>query len=53
MRLTFSIHRFNPDTDRQPHEEDYRLEVGRGMTVLDALIRIKHEQDGALSFRYS
>jgi succinate dehydrogenase / fumarate reductase iron-sulfur subunit len=53
MRLTFSIHRFNPETDRQPHEEDYRLEVGRGMTVLDALIRIKHEQDGALSFRYS
>src|SRR5581483_12131689 len=31
----------------------YRLEVGRGMTVLEALIRIKDEQDGSLSLRYS
>ncbi len=53
MRLTFTIHRFNPELDKHPHEEDYRLEVGRGMTVLDGLIRIKNEQDGALSFRYS
>jgi succinate dehydrogenase / fumarate reductase iron-sulfur subunit len=53
MRLTFSIQRYNPEVDKQPHEEDYRLEVGRGMTVLDGLIRIQHEQDGALSFRYS
>lgn len=53
MRLTFSIQRFHPEIDKYPHEEDYRLEVGRGMTVLDALIRIKQEQDGALAFRYS
>jgi succinate dehydrogenase / fumarate reductase, iron-sulfur subunit len=53
MRLTFSIQRFNPDVDKHPHDEDYRLEVGRGMTVLDGLIRIQQEQDGALSFRYS
>jgi succinate dehydrogenase / fumarate reductase iron-sulfur subunit len=53
MRLTFTIQRFNPDIDKHPHEEDYRLEVGRGMTVLDGLIRIQNELDGALSFRYS
>ncbi|MGH7254780.1 MAG: succinate dehydrogenase/fumarate reductase iron-sulfur subunit [Nitrospirales bacterium] len=53
MRLTFTIDRFNPERDARPHTENYRLEVGRGMTVLDALIRIKNEQDGALSFRYS
>ncbi|HKN85772.1 MAG TPA: 2Fe-2S iron-sulfur cluster-binding protein, partial [Nitrospiraceae bacterium] len=53
MRLTFTIQRFNPEIDPRPHEEDYRLEVGRGMTVLDGLIRIQNEQDGALSFRYS
>jgi succinate dehydrogenase / fumarate reductase, iron-sulfur subunit len=29
------------------------LEVGRGMTVLEALIRIKNELDGSLSLRYS
>jgi succinate dehydrogenase / fumarate reductase iron-sulfur subunit len=53
MRLTFSIQRYNPEVDTHPHEEDYRLEVGRGMTVLDGLIRIQHEQDGSLCFRYS
>jgi len=53
MRLTFSIQRYNPETDVHPHEEDYRLEVGRGTTVLDVLIRIKNEQDGTLACRYS
>jgi succinate dehydrogenase / fumarate reductase iron-sulfur subunit len=53
MRLTFTVQRFNPEVDVHPHEEDYRLEVGRGTTVLDGLIRIKNEQDGTLSFRYS
>lgn len=33
--------------------EEYRLDVGRGMTVLDGLIRIKNEVDGALTFRFS
>ncbi len=53
MRLTFTLRRFNPATDVQPHEEDYRLEVSRGMTILEALIRIKNEQDGSLALRYS
>src|SRR5438132_1076558 len=53
MRLTFAVTRWNPETDIHYHEEDYRLEVSRGMTVLDALIRIKNEQDGTLSLRYS
>ncbi len=53
MRLTFTLQRFNPEVDRAPHQEEYRLDVGRGMTVLDALIRIKNECDGSLSLRYS
>ena len=53
MRLTFTIQRFNPEVDRAPHEDEYRLDVGRGMTVLDALIRIKQECDGSLALRYS
>jgi succinate dehydrogenase / fumarate reductase iron-sulfur subunit len=53
MRLTFLIQRFNPETDPHPHMEAYRLDVGRGTTVLDALIRIKNEQDGSLALRYS
>ncbi len=53
MRLTFTIQRYNPETDIQPHLEDYRLDVSRGMTVLEALIRIQNEQEGSLSLRYS
>lgn len=53
MRIAFTINRFNPEGDTHSHNEDYRLEVGRGTTVLDGLIRIKNEQDGTLSFRYS
>ncbi|HEY6261466.1 MAG TPA: succinate dehydrogenase iron-sulfur subunit [Nitrospiraceae bacterium] len=53
MRLTFTIQRFNPEIDSAAHPQDFRLEVARGMTVLDALIRIKNECDGSLALRYS
>lgn len=53
MRLTFTIQRFNPEVDSTPHPQEIRLDVGRGMTVLDALIRIKQECDGSLALRYS
>ncbi len=53
MRLAFTITRYNPELDSAPHDETYRLDVSRGMTVLDALIRIKNEVDGRLTFRYS
>src|SRR6185436_310862 len=53
MRLTFTIQRFNPEVDSKPHSQDIRIDVGRGMTVLDALIRIKQECDGSLALRYS
>ncbi|TKB57073.1 MAG: succinate dehydrogenase iron-sulfur subunit [Nitrospira sp.] len=53
MRLTFTIQRFNPEVDSTPHPQEIRLDVGRGMTVLDALIRIKNECDGSVALRYS
>ena len=53
MRLTFTIQRFNPEIDSTSHPQEIRLDVGRGMTVLDALIRIKQECDGSLALRYS
>ncbi|MEE8494804.1 MAG: succinate dehydrogenase/fumarate reductase iron-sulfur subunit [Nitrospirales bacterium] len=53
MRLTFTVQRYNPETDTKPHPEEYRLEISRGMTVLEGLIRIKNDQDGGLSLRYS
>jgi succinate dehydrogenase / fumarate reductase, iron-sulfur subunit len=53
MRLTFTIQRFNPEVDSIAHPQEFRLDVGRGMTVLDALIRIKNECDGSVALRYS
>lgn len=53
MRLAFTVQKFHPELDAAPHEEMHGLDVSRGMTVLDALIRIKNEQDGRLAFRYS
>ena len=53
MRLSFTIRRFNPETETQPRIESYRLDVGRGTTVLDALLRIRQEQDGSLALRHS
>ena len=53
MRVTYEIQRFYPEVDLVPHTEEFRLDVGRGTTVLDGLNRIKNEQDGTLTFRYS
>jgi succinate dehydrogenase iron-sulfur subunit len=53
MRLAFLVRRFNPENDSHPRTQEYRLDIGRGTTVLDALIRIKNECDGSLAVRYS
>lgn len=53
MRVTFHIQKYNPEIDSKPHEEPYRLDVGRGTTVLEALMRLKNESDGTLTFRYA
>ncbi len=53
MRLTITLQRFNPEQDATPHDEEVRLDVRRGSTVLDLLIRIKNEVDGSLALRYS
>jgi len=53
MRVTFHIQKYNPEKDSRPYEEPYRLDVGRGTTVLEALIRLKNEVDGTLTFRYA
>jgi len=53
MRLAFLVRRFNPEADTHPRTQEHHLDVGRGTTVLDALIRIKNEQDGSLAVRYS
>ena len=50
----FEIYRYDPESGREPHQQ--RFEIDRndcGPMVLDALIKIKNEQDGSLTFRRS
>jgi succinate dehydrogenase / fumarate reductase iron-sulfur subunit len=53
MDVTLRIRRFNPETDRKPRYQDYKVRVTEGMTVLDAINEIKWKQDGTLSHRMS
>lgn len=52
-QATVSVQRFNPDTDPQPYWQDFVVELEAGMTILDALHKIKAEVDGSLTFRRS
>jgi succinate dehydrogenase / fumarate reductase iron-sulfur subunit len=53
MRIVLRINRYSPETDAAPHDEDYPLDIDPTASLLDALIRVKGEQDGSLSFRRS
>ena len=52
---TFKIYRWNPDTPEvKPKMQEYKVDMNKcGGMVLDALIKIKDEQDGSLTFRRS
>jgi succinate dehydrogenase (ubiquinone) iron-sulfur subunit len=51
---TFSIYRWDPDTGAKPKMKDYHINMDEcGPMVLDALIKIKNEQDPTLTFRRS
>ncbi len=53
MDVTLKIKRFNPEVDKRPHWETYRVAVDEGDRVLDALHQVRWHQDGTLSFRRS
>jgi len=52
---TFKIYRYNPDEpSKKPHLQEYKVDMNQcGPMVLDALIKIKNEQDSTLTFRRS
>ncbi|CDS11832.1 Putative Succinate dehydrogenase [Lichtheimia ramosa] len=52
---TFEIYRWNPDKPTEkPYLEKYQVDLNQcGPMVLDALIKIKNEQDPTLTFRRS
>ncbi len=55
MVYTFRIFRFDPKVDKEPREQEYRVDLGDSekVTVLDALFQIQQTLDKTLSFRYS
>jgi succinate dehydrogenase / fumarate reductase iron-sulfur subunit len=52
-QVTFHVRRFEPGKDREPHWEDYRIEVLPGMTVLDGLWKVKELSAPSLAWRSS
>ncbi len=50
---TLKIQRFDPEKDRRPYWAEYRVNVEANDRLLDALHKIKWEQDGSLTFRRS
>ncbi|WP_165066180.1 succinate dehydrogenase iron-sulfur subunit [Marisediminicola senii] len=50
---TLIIRRFDPEVDEEPRWEDFDVELFPTDRVLDALHKIKWEQDGSLTFRRS
>jgi len=51
--VTLRIKRFDPDQDRRPHWETYRVQVEESDRVLDALHEVRWRHDGSLAFRRS
>ncbi len=53
MDYIFRILRFDPQKDGSPYFQDFSYESEGKKSVLDALMDIRNEQDGAISLRYS
>ena len=51
---SFKIYRWTPDSNAAPHMQTYHVDMNDcGPMVLDALIKVKNEQDATLTFRRS
>ena len=53
MEVTVKVFRFNPEQDKKPHYETYKIAAEPTDRVLDLLEHIKGYYDGTLSFRRS
>jgi succinate dehydrogenase / fumarate reductase iron-sulfur subunit len=51
--LTLRVKRFQKERDTPQWIEIFQVEITKGMNLLEALLRIRDEQDGTLAFRYS
>ncbi|MFO1352116.1 MAG: succinate dehydrogenase iron-sulfur subunit [Gammaproteobacteria bacterium] len=54
IKRDFQIYRWDPDSSENPRVDTYQVDMERcGPMVLDALLKIKNEQDATLAFRRS
>ena len=53
MQVKLKIFRYNPEKDKKPHDETYKVEAEPTDQVLDLLEYVKGFIDGTLSFRRS
>ena len=53
FQVTLMVRRYNPEVDEEPKWQDFDVQVHGTDRVLDALHKIKWEQDGSLTFRRS
>jgi succinate dehydrogenase/fumarate reductase-like Fe-S protein len=51
--VTLKVQRFDPEKERRPYWAIYQVEVEPTDRLLDALNKVKWEQDGTLTFRRS
>ncbi|MBD3377120.1 succinate dehydrogenase iron-sulfur subunit [candidate division KSB1 bacterium] len=51
--IIFEVLRYNPETDNKPSVQEYKVQVTKGMTVLDGLTWIKEHLDSTLAWRSS
>jgi succinate dehydrogenase iron-sulfur subunit len=51
--IEIEVFRYNPQTDREPHYQSYRVPFTRDMSVLQGLQYIKDHLDGSVTFRWS
>ena len=51
--VTIKVRRFNPESDAEAYFQEFQVDLFPTDRVLDALHKIKWEQDGSLSFRRS
>lgn len=53
MEVRIRVKRFNPETDSRPYFQEYTVQAEPTDRLLDALNKIKWEQDGTLTYRRS
>ena len=53
MEVTLKIFRYNPETDKKPHYQKFKMNAEPTDRVLDLLEMVKGHHDGTLSFRRS